>query len=184
MITFAESDLASVLKAVKFSADKHRAQRRKGADEIPYVNHPIEVAEVLWRVGGVRSVAVLVAALLHDTLEDTDATSDELEREFGPEVRALVEEVTDDKSLPKDERKQLQVAHASHKSDGAKLVKLGDKICNVRDVAFSPPAGWSVERRRAYLAWSEHVVAGLRGTNEGLEAYYDDILARARAAVG
>jgi GTP diphosphokinase / guanosine-3',5'-bis(diphosphate) 3'-diphosphatase len=183
-MTFTESDLESVLKAVWFSSDKHRGQRRKGTEEIPYVNHPIEVAELLWRVGGVRSVPVLVAAILHDTLEDTDATPAELEREFGPEVLALVEEVTDDKSLPKEERKRLQIEHASHKSSGAKLVKLGDKICNIRDVAFSPPTNWPIERRRAYLDWSEGVVAGLRGTSEALEAYYDEMLVRAREAVG
>jgi GTP diphosphokinase / guanosine-3',5'-bis(diphosphate) 3'-diphosphatase len=183
-MTFAESELESLLKAVRFSSDKHRAQRRKGADEIPYVNHPIEVAELLWRVGGVRNVPVLVAAILHDTLEDTDATSAELEREFGREVCALVEEVTDDKSLPKDVRKRLQIEHAAHKSEGAKLVKLGDKICNIRDVAFSPPSNWALERRRAYLDWSERVVDGLRGTNGSLEAYYDEVLERAREAVG
>jgi guanosine-3',5'-bis(diphosphate) 3'-pyrophosphohydrolase len=184
MTTFHESDLEAVLKAVRFSADRHRAQRRKGAADIPYVNHPIEVAEVIWRVGGVRDVAVIVAALLHDTLEDTDATSADLEREFGPEVRALVEEVTDDKSLPKEARKRLQEEHASHKSDGAKLVKLGDKICNVRDVAFSPPADWPLERRRAYLDWADRVVAGLRGVNQALETHYDEMRARAREAVG
>jgi GTP diphosphokinase / guanosine-3',5'-bis(diphosphate) 3'-diphosphatase len=182
-MTFADADLGTILNAVRFAADKHRAQRRKGAEEIPYVNHPIEVAELLWRVGGVRSVSVLAAAILHDTLEDTDATPEELDREFGAEVRRLVEEVTDDKSLPKQRRKELQVEHAPHKSAGAKAVKLGDKICNVRDVAFSPPAEWPVERRREYLDWSERVVAGLRGTNPALEAHFDEMLARARAAL-
>jgi len=182
-MTFADTDLEAILSAVRFAADKHKLQRRKGTEEIPYVNHPLEVADLLWRVGGVRSVPVIVAAILHDTIEDTDATTEEIERLFGPEVRAMVEEVTDDKSLPKLRRKELQVEHAAHKSTGAKAVKLGDKICNVRDVGFSPPASWSTDRRREYLDWSERVVAGLRGTNTALEAYYDDILARARAAI-
>lgn len=179
-MTFDESEMGLLLKAMRYSAHQHREQRRKGVDETPYVNHPVEVAEMLWRVGGVREVPVLVAALLHDTVEDTESTPDDIEREFGPVVRALVDEVTDDKSLPKARRKELQVEHAPHKSAGAKLVKLGDKTANVRDVGLTPPPDWSLERRREYLDWAERVVAGLRGANPALEAHFDDVVAEAR----
>jgi guanosine-3',5'-bis(diphosphate) 3'-pyrophosphohydrolase len=181
--TFHEDDISTILAAVKFSAEKHRDQRRKGSTAYPYINHPIEVAETLWSVGGVRDVATIVAAILHDTIEDTETTPEELERLFGSHVRELVAEVTDDKNLSKEERKQLQVDHAPHKSDAAKQIKLGDKLCNVRDVAEDPPHTWSLERRREYLDWAERVVAGLRGANPRLEAHFDRILADARERI-
>jgi len=140
-----------ILKAASFAAVKHRDQRRKDAAASPYINHPLELARVLADVGGVTDAATLCAALLHDTIEDTDTTRDELARQFGEEVAALVAEVTDDKSLPKAERKRLQVEHAATISDKAKRVKLADKICNLRDVATSPPSDWSLERRREYF---------------------------------
>jgi guanosine-3',5'-bis(diphosphate) 3'-pyrophosphohydrolase len=170
-----ESAVARVLQAVRFSAEKHRDQRRKGPDSSPYVNHPIEVAETLWREGGVRDIDVIVAAILHDTIEDTKTTPAEVEEHFGRSVRELVEEVTDDKSLSKAERKRLQVEHAPMLSPGAKQIKLGDKAANVRDVAFSPPADWPFDRRVDYLSWADSVVNGLRGCNARLEAFYDSV---------
>ena len=174
---------ADLLAAAHFAADKHRLQRRKDRDASPYVNHPIEVAEVLARVGRVTDRDVLVAAILHDTLEDTATTRAELARRFGPKVARLVAEVSDDKSLPKQERKRLQVLHAPALPRAAKLVKLGDKICNVRDVAESPPRGWTRARRLRYLKWSRDVVAGCRGANAALEREFDRVLRRARRAV-
>jgi guanosine-3',5'-bis(diphosphate) 3'-pyrophosphohydrolase len=183
-LTTAAADSARLLDALHFSALKHRHQRRKDRDASPYINHPIEVAHLLASVGGVTDVVVLVAAVLHDTIEDTRTTCEELEHRFGREVRSLVEEMTDDKRLPKEERKRLQVEHARRASHRAKLIKLGDKICNVRDVTHSPPADWSIERRREYLDWTEQVVAGCRGVNAALEQYYDELLRAGRAALG
>ena len=177
------SDTALLLEALHFSATKHRHQRRKDRSASPYINHPIEVAHVLSSVGGVSDVTTLVAALLHDTIEDTDTSADELERIFGREVRVLVEEMTDDKKLPKEERKRLQVERARGKSHRAKLIKLGDKICNVRDITHAPPDGWSVARRREYLDWTEEVVAGCRGASAALERHYDALLAEGRKAL-
>jgi guanosine-3',5'-bis(diphosphate) 3'-pyrophosphohydrolase len=168
-------DVALLLKAARFSAEKHRSQRRKGGDALPYINHPIEVAYLLANVGGITDLKTLVAAVLHDTVEDTGATFEELEALFGQEVRALVAELTDDKKLPKAERKRLQIEHASRMSAGAKAIKIADKICNVRDVAHNPPAGWSVEARRQYLQWAQKVVAGCRGSNSGLEQRFDEV---------
>ena len=173
----------SLLGALHFAADKHRDQRRKGREASPYINHPIEVAEVLARLGGVTDVRVLQAAILHDTLEDTETTPGELEERFGPEVAGIVAEVTDDKGLAKAERKRIQVEHAQHLSDEARLVKLADKIANVRSLVDAPP-DWPLERRSAYLDWAEQVIAGCRGTNAALEQYFDDTLARARAELG
>jgi guanosine-3',5'-bis(diphosphate) 3'-pyrophosphohydrolase len=177
------SELPQFLAALQFAAHKHRNQRRKDADASPYINHPIEVAAILATRGGVTDLATLMAAILHDTIEDTETTPDELAAAFGPEVRELVVEVTDDKRLPKAERKQLQIEHAHLRSPKAKLVKLGDKIANVRDVTATPPAGWSLERRREYLDWTEKVLAGCRGSNAGLEQYYDEVLRVGRAAL-
>jgi guanosine-3',5'-bis(diphosphate) 3'-pyrophosphohydrolase len=178
------SDVARILKAARFSAEKHRNQRRKGADAAPYINHPIAVAERLVSVGGVDDVDVLIAALLHDTVEDTNVTPEELEQKFGPRVRSLVQEVTDDKSLPKAKRKQLQVEHAPHLSPGAKAIKLSDKISNIHDIANHPPADWSKERKLEYLDWGERVVNGLRGINPELEQFFDQLVTDARTKFG
>jgi guanosine-3',5'-bis(diphosphate) 3'-pyrophosphohydrolase len=169
-----------ILRAVKFSADQHRYQRRKGADATPYINHPIEVAETLCRVGSVDDVDILIAAILHDTIEDTGATGEQIEVMFGARVRGFVEEVTDDKSLPKKERKQKQVEHAPHLSDGAKQIKLCDKSSNIKEIMNDPPADWSLTRKLEYLDWGERVVAGLRGVNKNLEDYFDEILKQSR----
>lgn len=166
-----------VLRALLFAAEKHRNQTRKDIEKTPYINHPLAVVELLWRVGGVRDGATLAAAALHDTVEDTGTKPEEIEALFGPAVRALVLEVSDDKSLPKHVRKQLQVEHAAHKSHSAKLIKLGDKISNVRDVIISPPDDWPEERRRDYIAWASAVVAGLRGACPALEEEFDRVVA-------
>ena len=166
------------IQAVAFAADKHRNQRRKDAEASPYINHPIALANVLANEGGVQDVTVLCAAVLHDTIEDTETTADELRALFGDQVAAVVLEVTDDKSLDKAQRKQLQIEHAAHISPEAKLVKLADKICNLRDLLVSPPADWSAERKQAYFDWAAAVVAGLRGVHPGLEAVFDGLQKR------
>jgi GTP diphosphokinase / guanosine-3',5'-bis(diphosphate) 3'-diphosphatase len=173
------TSVASILDAALFAADRHSTQRRKDADASPYINHPLAVAEVLAR-HGVDDVVALQAALLHDTIEDTETTPEELEDRFGPEVTGVVLEVSDDKSLDKAERKRLQIEHSRNLSNRAKLVKLGDKICNVIDVASNPPANWSLERRLEYLDWTAAVVEGCRGVSPPLEAHYDATLAAAR----
>jgi guanosine-3',5'-bis(diphosphate) 3'-pyrophosphohydrolase len=169
-----------LLEAIAFAADKHRRQRRKDAEESPYINHPIAVATVLASEGNVSDEMTLLAAVLHDTVEDTQTTFVELEEHFGPEVAGLVRELTDDKSLEKGERKRLQIEHARESSIRAKQVKIADKICNVRDITLSPPADWSPDRRREYLMWSEKVVAGCRDANPNLDQAFDRAVARAR----
>jgi GTP diphosphokinase / guanosine-3',5'-bis(diphosphate) 3'-diphosphatase len=173
-----------LLEAIRFSADKHRDQRRRDSAKSPYINHPIEVVQLLWEVGGVRDSDVLLAAILHDTVEDTDTRPEEISARFGKEVLSLVMEVTDDKSLPKAKRKRLQIETAPHKSYGAKLIKLADKSCNVRNLVTMPPEDWSLERRQEYLLWTEKVVAGLRGTNAALEEYYDHEFASGKLLLG
>jgi len=177
------SDLALVLRAASFSAHRHRGQFRKGDDPPPYINHPLEVASMLANVGGISDVTTLVAALLHDTVEDTSATPEELETLFGHEVRALVEEMTDDKELEKAVRKRLQIEHTASLSTAAKQIKLGDKICNLRDVVEHPPTDWSLQRRRDYLDWAAKVVAGCRGANAALEQHFDEELSKGREAM-
>ncbi len=166
--------LGLLLRALAFAATKHRAQRRKDPEASPYINHPIEVAALLHLEAGVCDPVILSAAVLHDTLEDTDTTVSELERNFGTEVAGLVAEVSDDKSLPKSERKRLQIEQAPHLSPRAALVKLADKICNLRDVASRPPAGWSLERRREYFDWALAVVERLPGIDEALQRLFEE----------
>ncbi len=166
------------VKAVAFAADKHRTQRRKDADASPYINHPIALANVLANEGGVTDVVVLSAAVLHDTIEDTNTTAEELSAIFGAKITATVLDVTDDKSLDKHVRKQRQIEHAPHISKEAKLVKLADKICNLRDILASPPAEWSPDRKQGYFDWAAKVVAGVRGVHPELEGVFDGLLAR------
>jgi guanosine-3',5'-bis(diphosphate) 3'-pyrophosphohydrolase len=168
-----EKDLALLFRALAFAAHKHRDQRRKDAEASPYINHPIALAEVLAGEGRIADAEVLAAALLHDTIEDTDTSLAELRREFGERIAAMVMEVTDDKALPKAERKRLQIVHAAEISPGAKLVKLADKICNLRDVADRPPAQWDLQRRREYFEWARQVIDQLRGVHPALEAAFD-----------
>jgi guanosine-3',5'-bis(diphosphate) 3'-pyrophosphohydrolase len=166
-------DLPLLLRALAFAAHKHRDQRRKDAEASPYINHPIALAEILAADGGITDVEVLAAALLHDTIEDTATTADELRAEFGDRIADMVIEVTDDEALPKAEKKRLQIERAPSLSAGAKLVKLADKICNLRDVAERPPAKWTLERRQEYFEWAKRVIDGVRGSNPALEAAFD-----------
>jgi guanosine-3',5'-bis(diphosphate) 3'-pyrophosphohydrolase len=165
--------IALLLKAAEFAARKHRDQRRKDKSASPYINHPITLAATLSRIGGIHSSTVLVAALLHDTLEDTETTLAELKKAFGPGIAQIVAEVTDDKRLPKQRRKELQVEHAAHISKSAKLVKLADKIANLSDIISSPPADWSLQRKREYFDWAKRVIDQVRGTNANLEHAFD-----------
>ncbi|XP_065184922.1 guanosine-3',5'-bis(diphosphate) 3'-pyrophosphohydrolase MESH1-like [Sycon ciliatum] len=173
-----ESASSRILDACDFAAIKHRDQRRKDPCKTPYINHPIGVAQILSNEAGVDDIAVLQAALLHDTVEDTDCTFEELEAKFGDEVCKIVRECSDDKALPKAERKRLQIEHAPHASREAKLVKLADKLYNLRDLEKSTPEGWSEQRVQDYFHWSAAVVAGLRGVNAVLESYLDEIFKR------
>lgn len=164
-----------LLRAAHFAAKKHRDQRRKDRAASPYVNHLLAAAETLARHGELERVPLL-AAILHDTVEDTETTPEELSESFGEEVAAVVAEVTDDKTLPKEQRKQKQEEKAPDFSRAAKLVKIADKISNISDVIHAPPTGWSTERRREYLLWAARVVDGCRGTNAGLESEFNGIL--------
>lgn len=173
----------NVIRTIAFAADRHRNQRRKDADASPYINHPIALANVLANEGEIEDEDVLVAAILHDTIEDTETTEYELVHLFGQRVANIVSEVTDDKSLPKAERKRLQVEHAAHISRRAKLVKLADKICNLRDVAQNPPADWPLERKQEYFDWAKAVVDELRGGHPGLEALFDEVYRAGKEAL-
>jgi GTP diphosphokinase / guanosine-3',5'-bis(diphosphate) 3'-diphosphatase len=172
------NELALLIDALSFAAERHRAQRRKDLARSPYINHPIDLLRVLSIEGQVQDPLVLCAALLHDTVEDTATTPEEIAARFGAEVCAVVLEVSDDQRLPKAERKRLQVEHAGHASEPARLVKLADKICNLRDVAESPPAGWDLARCQAYFDWAAEVIGQIRGTHAQLEALFDEVLAR------
>jgi len=170
--------LGLILSAAAFAADRHRNQRRKDADASPYINHPIALANVLTNEGEIDDPVVICAALLHDTMDDTETTEAALVDLFGSEITKVVLEVTDDKSLPKQQRKLLQIEHAAKISPQAKLVKLADKICNLRDIDSSPPADWSMTRKSEYYDWAKRVVDNLRGANAQLEAVFDGIYDR------
>jgi len=168
--------ISLLFKALAFSAEKHRTQKRKDIEESPYINHPIALANILaqrW----VIDENVLCAAILHDTLEDTETTADELKKHFGEKITSIVLEVTDDKSLEKEVRKQLQIEHAASLSHEAKLVKLADKIANITDIINTPPAKWTKERKQEYFAWAKAVVDKLKGAHQGLEKDFDDLIA-------
>lgn len=175
--------LGDLLRAVEFAILRHGLDRRKNRDPVPYTIHPVRVAAELVAVG-VDDVATLEAAILHDTLEDTETRPEELEREFGTEVRRIVEEVSDDESLQKARRKQLQVETAPMLSVPARLIRIADKICNVEDVTHAPPPDWGLERRRDYVDWAARVVDGCRGVRPALERRFDDAVEAARRELG
>lgn len=176
--------LEKLLEATSFAAKRHTGHHRKGQTQEPYINHPLEVANLLANIGGVNDFDTLIAAVLHDTVEDVGVKIEEIRERFGGRVADMVAEVTDDKSLPKAERKRLQVEHSPHLSPGAALIKLADKISNITDVTNSPPADWDLQRRREYIDWGEDVVRGLRGTNSELEALFDQTVTVAKAKLG
>ena len=169
-----------ILKAAHFAAEKHRDQRRKDKNASPYIIHPISVALAITQIGGVDDPETLAAALLHDTLEDTDTKPEELEAEFGKKVYEYVLEVTDDKNLLKDERKEKQIEYAETLSKGAVLIKLGDKISNVTDIIYNPPSKWDINRRRAYLDWAEEVISNCSQVNEKMENKFQEVLSTGR----
>ena len=171
------TDLGRLLDALNFAAQRHIHQRRKDALASPYINHPIALAHLLATTGGVTDLAVLQAAVLHDTLEDTETSEAELRAAFGDAVTDLVLEVTDDKALPKATRKALQIAHAPDKSAGAALVKLADKTCNLRDLIEAPPADWPLARRQEYFDWAKQVVDGLPRVNAAMLAAFEQAYA-------
>ena len=172
------SGILKVAHALDFAARKHAGQRRKGEAKEPYINHLAEVACLVAEATDGTDTDLVVAALLHDTIEDTGVTADELAREFGRNVADIVLECTDDKTLLKPERKRLQAETAPHKSDGARMLKIADKTSNLRSILSSPPSHWDLERKRVYFEWAASVVAGCRGLNARLEAAFDAEYAR------
>lgn len=174
--------LPLLANSLSFAAKKHRLQKRKDL-LTPYINHPIEVVQILTTVAGVQDCEVLAAAALHDTIEDTETTSEELRAAFGERVLSLVLECTDDKTLPKEERKRLQVEHAPHKSAEAKLIKIADKVSNMRDIVALPPTDWDEDRKAKYLEWGNNVFAGLKGGNAKLDELFEATLESSRKAL-
>jgi (p)ppGpp synthase/HD superfamily hydrolase len=177
------NDVILIARAADFAARRHVRQRRKGAAAEPYLNHAAEVACLLAEATGGEDAVLVAAGWLHDTLEDTETKRDELAQLFGEDVALLVGEVTDDKSLPKAERKRLQIAHAPEKTDRAKALKIADKISNLRSLMASPPDDWERERLLDYVDWAERVVAGCRGPNPRMVDLFDRTVAEARGAL-
>uniref|UniRef100_A0A1I8GZ89 Guanosine-3',5'-bis(diphosphate) 3'-pyrophosphohydrolase MESH1 n=2 Tax=Macrostomum lignano TaxID=282301 RepID=A0A1I8GZ89_9PLAT len=170
--------LPRLLEAVNFAAEKHKCQRRKDPEATPYINHPIGVARILSSEAGVSDTIALEAAILHDTVEDTDTSFEELETVFGRPVAQVVQECSDDKLLPAAERKRIQILHTPHASVRAKLVKSADKIYNLRDLERVHPVGWTRDRVDAYFLWSAQVCSGLRGVNANLDRLMAEIFDR------
>jgi len=173
----AAAPVQRILTAARFAAEKHAQQKRKGDAQEPYVNHLIEVAQLVAGSSETLDTELIMACFLHDTVEDTGVTLEELRQLFGNDVAGLVAEVTDDKSLPKEKRKKLQVETAPKKSLRAQTLKLADKISNLRSILTSPPADWSLERRREYFDWAKQVIDSLMSPNPLLKADFDQLYA-------
>jgi len=169
-------DVQRIIDTIAFSAEKHRFQTRKDPDQTPYIIHPIGVAHNLMVIGKVRDPEIIIGALLHDTVEDTQTSFEEIEQRFGIRVAGFIKEVTDDKSLPKHKRKELQIEHAPDKSAGAAQIKLADKLYNLSDLAKAPPSDWEQERIDAYFQWAKAVVDGLPWVNAPLKQAVDDVI--------
>jgi (p)ppGpp synthase/HD superfamily hydrolase len=174
--------IIEVTRALDFAARRHAAQRRKGIQAEPYVNHLAEVALLLAEATDGADPGLVAAGLLHDTLEDTVTSRRELAALFGEDAASLVEEVTDDKTLDREARKIQQVLAAPGKTLRARMIKIADKIANLRSIADSPPLGWSSRRKREYIAWARDVVAACGPTNARLEALFEEAVRKAAGA--
>jgi guanosine-3',5'-bis(diphosphate) 3'-pyrophosphohydrolase len=173
--------MRELMRAAHFAAARHSEQRRKGAAAEPYVNHLLEVADLVAGALEAPDANVVIAALLHDTVEDVGVTEEELIANFSKDVASLVLECTDDKSLPKQERKRLQIVNAPHKTPRAQLIKLADKVSNLRAILASPPTDWSIERQRQYFEWAKQVVDALNSPNPGLKQEFNRLYTRAES---
>src|SRR5438105_2649917 len=178
MQPFGAALLPVFIRALGFASRKHSTQRRKDAESSPYINHPIALVSSLAVEAGITDPDVLCAALLHDTIEDTATTREELVQHFGASIADTVGEVTDDKSLEKQQRKQLQIEHAHSLTRAAGLVKIADKIANLRDVANCPPPDWPLERRQEYFDWAKAVVDGIADVPPQLRRLFDEVYSR------
>jgi guanosine-3',5'-bis(diphosphate) 3'-pyrophosphohydrolase len=176
--------LSQYIDAILFATKKHQGQTRKDRNHSPYITHPIAVVLVIVEIGKITEPNIIISAILHDTIEDTNTTPKELSQNFGNEVLKIVLEVTDDKSLPKEERKRLQVKHAPDLSYAARIVKWGDKLVNCRDILTNPPEDWPIERRQNYIQWAADVLAQIRDTNPLLEAEFDQMVEEAENELG
>ena len=177
-------DIQEVLRAARFAAEKHADQKRKGVAKEPYVNHLLEVAQLVSMALAAPDTNLVQAALLHDTIEDTKTTREELIDHFGSDVANLVVEMTDDKLLSKQERKRLQIENAPKKSERAQTIKLADKIANLRSILSSPPTNWDLQRQREYFTWAELVVGGLTKPNAILKAEFERTVKQFHDVVG
>ena len=171
-----ENSIILLMRAAHFAAIKHTDQRRKGERQEPYFNHLSDVAQILAEHTNGEDPILIAGGLLHDTLEDTETTYDELVAEFGAEIADLVREVTDDTTLPKTERKRLQIENAPHKSPRAKMIKIADKISNIKSIKTSPPSHWTEERKQEYINWAKLVFKGCRGVSSNLDQDFNSAL--------
>lgn len=169
-------DLTEIFDAAVFAAEKHQGAVRKNSQHSPYITHPLLVSKAIYQIGKIEETTILAAAILHDTIEDTKTTRVEIKKRFGENVLSIVLEVTDDKSLPKMTRKGLQILHAPDLSYEARIVKLADKLVNCRDILNDPPEDWSLQRRQNYIQWGADVIYKIRGTNQGLESAFDQVM--------
>jgi guanosine-3',5'-bis(diphosphate) 3'-pyrophosphohydrolase len=173
-------DISLILKATRFAAYKHRNQRRSDKSASPYLNHPIAVADALWSVGGIHDINTIASAILHDTVEHTKTSLEELEAEFGKPIASIVREVTDEKRLWKQARRGQGGRQVESISMSARQIIIAEKISNIETIINSPPANWSHDKLREYIAWMEEVITAFRGTDEKLEQHFDQLCIKAR----
>ena len=169
-----------ITKAEAYARQNHEGQFRKGEAQEPYVTHVAEVASRVARYGG--SESAIAAAWLHDVVEDCDPEIEDIENLFGSKVAKIVAEVTDDKSLSKQDRKARQVKNAPYKSEEACLVKWADKICNLLSIANSPPP-WDKARKMEYIEWAREVASGLPYSTSTTRQEFEDAIGKALSKV-
>ncbi|MFC0220732.1 HD domain-containing protein [Pseudochelatococcus lubricantis] len=177
------TNVLGLTRALVYAAEAHANQRRKGAAQEPYINHLIEVLDLVARATGGEDGELLIAALLHDVVEDTPISAEELAAAFGARVARIVIENSDDMTLPKDERRRQRIAAMAHKSPEARIVKTADVISNLRAIAVSPPAGWAMDRRLGYLEGCRQLIDAGRGANAVIETLFDQTAADAERAI-
>lgn len=178
-----EGDIHIVLEAVGFAAEGHNGQLRENPEKTPYIIHPIRVTEHLMTIANVHERDILVAALLHDTVEDTKITFADIQKSFGTTAEGYVRELTDNMSLPQEERMKLQIETAPKKSLAAAQIKLADKYDNLKSLQSNPPATWDQKKIDEYFLSAKKVTSSLPAANVPLKKAVDDVISQYKPVV-
>jgi len=171
-----EKDAEAVLGAAIFATEKHKSQVRSNEKKTPYIIHPIEVADLVMKIGHVYDKDVLITALLHDVMDDTQTTYEQITSLYGTKVSSYLEEMTSKQGLSLKEQKKQQIMQAFRQNPSVAIIKLSDKLSNLKTLATSPPPSWSRDRIDQYFQWAQTVIENLPESNQLLKKAVKNVI--------